>query len=169
MASFNRVILMGNLTRDPQLKYLPSNTAVCEFGLAMNHRFKDREGNQREEVCFVDVSAFGRGGEVINQYMAKGKSILIEGRLKLDTWTGQDGSKRSKHSVIVDNFTFVGDRGGPGGGGGSGGGQGGGYNRGNDGGQGGYSQRGGDGGGYESSYNDEGPGAPTPSGDDIPF
>ena len=111
MASFNRVILMGNLTRDPQLKYLPSNLAVCEFGLAVNHRRKDRDGNQKEEVCFIDLTAFGRQGEVINQYMSKGKPILIEGRLKYDTWTGQDGQKRSKHGVIVDNFTFVGSRG----------------------------------------------------------
>lgn len=110
MASFNKVILMGNLTRDPQLKYLPSNMAVCEFGLAVNHRWRDRDGNQREEVCFVDLSAFGRQAEVINQYMSKGKPILIEGRLKHDTWTGQDGQKRSKHSVVVDNFQFVGSR-----------------------------------------------------------
>ena len=110
MANFNRVILMGNLTRDPQLKYLPSNLAVCEFGLAVNHRRRDREGNQKEEVCFVDLSAFGKAGEIINQYMAKGQPILIEGRLKYETWTAQDGQKRSKHSVIVDNFQFVGGR-----------------------------------------------------------
>lgn len=119
MASFNRVILMGNLTRDPELRYLPSNTAVCEFGLAVNHRWKDRDGNQKEEVCFVDVTVFGRGGEIVNQYMAKGRAILIEGRLRLDTWTAQDGTKRSKHLVVADNFTFVGGR--DGGGGGEGG------------------------------------------------
>lgn len=110
MASFNKVILLGNLTRDPQLKYLPSNTAVCEIGLAVNHRWRDKDGNQREEVCFVDASCFGRGGEIINQYMTKGRPILIEGRLKLDSWTAQDGTKRSKHTVVVDNFTFVGGR-----------------------------------------------------------
>lgn len=110
MSSFNRVILMGNLTRDPQLKYLPSGTAVCEFGLAVNRRYRDREGNQKEEVCFIDVTAFEKRGETINQYMSKGQPILIEGRLKLDTWTGQDGQKRSKHSVVVDNFQFVGGR-----------------------------------------------------------
>lgn len=110
MASFNRVIMMGNLTRDPQLKYLPSNLAVCEFGLAVNHRRRDREGNQKEEVCFIDVTAFGKAGEIINQYMSKGQPILVEGRLKYDTWTGQDGQKHSKHSVIVDNFQFVGGR-----------------------------------------------------------
>jgi single-strand DNA-binding protein len=110
MASFNKVILMGNMTRDPQLKYLPNNMAVCEFGLAVNHRWRDKDGNQREDVCFVDLSAFGRQGEVINQYMSKGKPILVEGRLKYDTWTGQDGQKRSKHSVVVETFQFVGAR-----------------------------------------------------------
>lgn len=111
MASFNRVILMGNMTRDPELKYLPSNMAVCEFGLAVNHRWRDKEGNQKEDVCFIDCACFGRAGEIINQYMAKGRAILIEGRLKLDSWTGQDGQKRSKHSVVVENFQFVGNRG----------------------------------------------------------
>lgn len=110
MANYNRVILLGNLTRDPQLKYLPSNMAVCEFGLAVNSRWRDRDGNQREEVCFVDVSAFGKRGETINQYMSKGRPILIEGRLKFDSWTAQDGTKRSKLSVVADNFTFVGSR-----------------------------------------------------------
>ena len=123
MPSFNKIILMGNLTRDPQLRYLPNNTAVCEFGMAMNHRWRDRDGNQREEVCFVDLAAFGRSGEVINQYMAKGRALLVEGRLKFDSWTGQDGQKRSKHSVVVDNFQFVGAREGAGSGSGAGGGQ----------------------------------------------
>ncbi len=111
MSSYNKVILMGNLTRDPQLRYLPSGMAVCDFGLAINHRWRDKDGNQREEVCFVDCSAFARGGEIINQYMSKGKPILVDGRLKLDSWTGQDGQKRSKHSVVVENFQFVGSRG----------------------------------------------------------
>jgi single-strand DNA-binding protein len=110
MSSYNRVILMGNLTRDPKLSYLPSNMAVCEFGIATNRRFRDRDGNQKEEVCFVDCSAFGKSAEVINQYMTKGRSMLVEGRLKLDQWTGQDGTKRSKLRVVVDNFTFVGGR-----------------------------------------------------------
>lgn len=111
MAGYNRVILLGNLTRDPQLRYLPNNLAVCEFGLAVSRRFRDRDGNQKEDVCFVDVSAFGRQGETINQYMSKGRPILIEGRLRYDTWTGQDGQKRSKLSVVVDTFQFVGPRG----------------------------------------------------------
>lgn len=108
MASYNRVILMGNLTRDPELKYLPNNVAVCELGLAVNRRWRDRDGNEREDVCFVDVSVFGRAGETVNQYMAKGRQILIEGRLKYDTWTAQDGTKRSKHSVVAENVTFLG-------------------------------------------------------------
>jgi len=110
MAGFNKVILLGNLTRDPQLKYLPSNTPVCEFGLAVNRMWRDREGNQKEEVCLVDLSAFGRTAETINQYMSKGRPLLVEGRLKYDTWTSQDGTKRSKHSVVVDHFQFVGSR-----------------------------------------------------------
>ena len=118
MASYNRVILMGNLTRDPQLRYLPSNTAVCEFGVAANRRYRDRDGNQKDEVCFVDVTAWGRQAETINQYMTKGRSILVEGRLKFDQWTGQDGQKRSKLSVVVENFQFVGSREGAGAGGG---------------------------------------------------
>lgn len=117
MQGFNKVILAGNLTRDPQLKYLPNNTAVCEFGLAMNRKWRDKDGNQHEDVTFVDISAFGRPGETINQYMSKGKSILIEGRLKFDQWTAQDGTKRSRLSVVAENFTFLG---GPRDGGGSG-------------------------------------------------
>jgi single-strand DNA-binding protein len=110
MASYNKVILMGNLTRDPQLKYLPSGMAVCEFGLAINRRWRDKDGNQKEEVCYVDQSAFGRQGETINQYLSKGKPILVDGHLRFDSWTGQDGQKRSKLSVIVDTFQFVGSR-----------------------------------------------------------
>ena len=122
MASFNKVILMGNLTRDPQLKYLPSQTAVTEFGLACNRKFKTQAGEDKEEVTFVDCTAFGRTGEVINQYFNKGKPIFIEGRLKYDQWEDkQGGGKRSKITVVVENFQFVGGRdgqGGPGGGGG---------------------------------------------------
>ena len=125
MASFNKVILMGNLTRDPQLKYLPSQTAVTEFGLACNRKFKTQAGEDKEEVTFVDCTAFGRTGEVINQYFTKGKPIFIEGRLKYDQWEDkQGGGKRSKITVVIENFQFVGGRdgggGGPGGGGGGG-------------------------------------------------
>jgi single-strand DNA-binding protein len=119
MASFNKVLLMGNLTRDPQLKYLPSQTAVAEFGVACNRKFKSAQGEDREEVTFVDCSAFGKTGELINQYFTKGKPIFIEGRLKYDQWEDkQGGGKRSKMSVIVENFQFIGGRDGGGGGGG---------------------------------------------------
>lgn len=177
MAGFNKVILLGNLTRDPQLKYLPNNTAVCEFGLAANRKWRDKDGNMRDDVCFVDISAFGRQGETINQYMTKGSAILIEGRLKLEQWTAQDGSKRSKLSVVAENFQFTGSRGG----GGPQGGQDAGYSGRDAGGQGGR-DTGGQGGreagahggrdggqaGPQGRY-DEAIDAPAPSGDDIPF
>ena len=114
MASYNRIVLVGNLTRDPQLSYTPSNTAVCKFGIATNHKFRDRDGNTREEVCFVDCTVFGRAAETFNQYMGKGRTVLVEGRLHLNQWTTPEGEKRSKHEVIVENFTFLG--GGAGGG-----------------------------------------------------
>src|SRR5688500_1194505 len=146
MASFNKVLLMGNLTRDVQLKYLPSQTAVAEFGLACNRKFRTANGEDREEVTFVDITAFGKQAEVLNQYMTKGKPIFIEGRLKYDQWEDKNGGgKRSKLTVVVDNFQFIGAPGGAGGGGGGGGG--GGYSQdqgdGGGGGGGGYQQRGG--------------------------
>jgi single-strand DNA-binding protein len=117
MASANRVILIGNLTRDPQLKYLPSQTAVVEFGLATSRKFKAGNGEMREDVCFVDCSAFGRTAEVINQYCQKGKPIYIEGRLKFDSWEDkQGGGKRSKLTVVVENMQLLGGREGGGGG-----------------------------------------------------
>ena len=150
MASFNKVILMGNLTRDPQLKYLPSQMAIAEFGLAMNRKFRTQAGEDREEVTFIDCSAFGKTGELINQYFTKGKPIFVEGRLKYDSWDDkQGGGKRSKVTVVVENFQFVGSRDGGGGGGGGGpsyegqdaGDQGGGGYGGGGGGGGGYQQR----------------------------
>jgi len=116
MASFNRVILAGNLTRDPQLSYTPSNTPVCEFGLATNRKWRDKDGNNKEDVCFVDITAYGRQAEVINQYMSKGRPILVEGRLRFSQWTNKEGQKRSKLDVIAENFTFLGGGGGGGGG-----------------------------------------------------
>jgi single-strand DNA-binding protein len=116
MANVNKVILIGNLTRDPQLKYLPSQTAVVEFGLATNRKFKSATGEEREDVCFVDCAAFGRTGEVINQYCQKGKQIYIEGRLKYDSWEDKNGGgKRNKLSVVVESFQFLGAPGGRGG------------------------------------------------------
>ena len=123
MANYNRIILVGNLTRDPQMKYLPSQMAVTEFGLAVNHKYKTKSGEQKEEVLFIDCAIFGAGAEVINKYCQKGKQLLVEGRLKYDTWEDkQGGGKRSKHSVVVDTFQFLGGRdgGGPGGPGGGG-------------------------------------------------
>jgi single-strand DNA-binding protein len=118
MASFNQVILLGNLTRDPQLKYLPSQTPVTEFGLACNRKFKSQSGEDREEVTFVDCSAFGKQAELINQYFTKGKPIFIQGRLKYDQWEDkQGGGKRSKLHVVVENFQFIGGRDGGSGGG----------------------------------------------------
>lgn len=108
MSSFNKVVLLGNLTRDPQLSFLPSNTAVVEFGMAMNRTFKKQDGSQGEEVAFVDCQMFGKRAEVINKYVHKGDQLLIEGRLKLDQWDAQDGSKRSKLRVMVENFEFMG-------------------------------------------------------------
>ena len=116
MAGFNKVILLGNLTRDPQLSYTPSQTAVVDFGVAMNRRWTGQDGSQREETCFVDCRAFGRMAENINKFFSKGKPIFLEGRLTFDSWTAQDGSKKSKLRVTVENFQFLPGTGGPGGG-----------------------------------------------------
>ncbi len=111
MSSFNKVMLMGNLTRDPQMKMLPSNSVVAEFGLATTRRYRTAGGEDREETAFVDCSAFGRQAEVINQFCKKGKPIFVEGRLKYDTWDDkQSGAKRNKLSVVVESFQFVGGR-----------------------------------------------------------
>ncbi|MFQ5590531.1 MAG: single-stranded DNA-binding protein [Phycisphaerae bacterium] len=108
MASYNRIVLLGNLTRDPQLSYTPNNTAVCKFGIATNRKWRDRDGNMREDACFVDCTVFGRAGETFNQYMSKGRAVLVEGRLELSQWTTPEGEKRSRHGVVVENFTFLG-------------------------------------------------------------
>ena len=108
MANFNRVIVAGNLTRDPQLSYTPSNTAVCEFGMAINRKWKDRDGNSKDEVCYVDIISYGRQAEVINQYMGKGRPMLVEGRLRYRQWTSKEGQNRNKLDIVVENFTFLG-------------------------------------------------------------
>jgi single-strand DNA-binding protein len=110
MSSFNKVILMGNLTRDPQLSYLPSNTPVVEFSVATSRTFRKQDGSQGEEVCFTDCQMFGKRAEVVNKYFKKGSPIFVEGRLKLDQWQAQDGSKRSRMRVFVETFEFVGRR-----------------------------------------------------------
>lgn len=107
MANYNKIILVGNLTRDPQLSYLPSQTPVVEFGLAVNRKWKDQSGQQREEVCFIDCRAYAKSAEIINQYLRKGRQILVEGRLQFDQWTDKDGNKRSKHRVFVENVQFL--------------------------------------------------------------
>lgn len=110
MSSYNRIVLMGNLTRDPQLRYTQGQTPVCEFGVATNRKFKVN-GEDREEVCFVDCTAWGKTAEVIQQHLQKGRPILVEGRLKYETWEDkQSGSKRSKHTVVVDSFQFIGPK-----------------------------------------------------------
>ena len=109
MQGFNKVILAGNLTRDPELRYTPSGLAIAKFGLAVNRRWKDQNGEQKEEVTFVDVDAFGKQAELIGQYVKKGQPLLVEGRLKLDTWEDkQTQQKKSKLGVVVEGMTFLG-------------------------------------------------------------
>jgi single-strand DNA-binding protein len=133
MASYNRVILIGNLTRDPELKYIPSGMAVTEVGLAINDRRKGPNGDWIEETTFVDVTLWGRTAEVASEYLSKGSPVFIEGRLKLDTWE-KDGKKNSKLRVVGEKLQLIGARagaggGGPGGGSGGGGAAGGGRGR----------------------------------------
>ena len=110
MANLNKVFLMGNLTRDPELRYTPSGTAVAEFGLAVNRTWNDRDGQKKEEVCFVDLQAWARSAEVISEYCRKGRPLFVEGRLRYETWEGRDGQKRSKLRIVVENFQFLGGR-----------------------------------------------------------
>ena len=177
MASFNRVILVGNLTRDPELRYVPSGMAVTDIGLAVNDRRKNANGDWVEEVTFVDITLWGRTAEIACEYLNKGAPALIEGRLKLDTWE-KDGKKNSKLKVVGERLQLLGSKGGPGGGA-SRGGQG--AARGGSSGTGGgpsydESEAGSFGG---DSYEDAPAGAPSggrqqpsrpaPAGDDIPF
>ena len=105
---FNKVILVGNLTRDIELRYLPSGTAIGSTGIATNRKYKNQMGEQKEEVCFIDITFFGRTAEIANQYLKKGSKILVEGRLKFDQWIDQSGQKRSKHSIIVESLQMLG-------------------------------------------------------------
>lgn len=125
--SFNKVILMGNLTRDIEVRTLPSGSQVANIGIATNRRFRTQEGENREEVTFIDCEAFGRTAEVMSQYLRKGRPVMIEGRLRYDQWQDKDGNNRSKLKVVVENFQFVDSREGGGNAGGGGGGGGGGY------------------------------------------
>ena len=111
MSTFNKVILLGNLTRDPEIRYTPKGTAVGRIGLALNRRWKDSDGQQNEETTFVDVDAFGKQAETIGQYLSKGRQILVEGRLKLDEWEdAKTQQKRHKLNVILEKFSFVGTK-----------------------------------------------------------
>jgi single-strand DNA-binding protein len=108
MASFNQCTFIGNLTKDCASKTLPSGTSVTEFSIAINHRYKTAQGEQRDEVTFLEVSFFGKAGEVIAQYFKKGDSILVVGRLKQENWSEKEsGAKRSKHKLIGETFTFL--------------------------------------------------------------
>ncbi|MBX7074436.1 MAG: single-stranded DNA-binding protein [Pirellulales bacterium] len=155
-ASYNRVVLVGNLTRDPELRYTPSGTAVTDIGLAVNDRRKNQAGEWVEETTFVDVTLWGRTAEIASEYLSKGSSALIEGRLKLDTWE-TDGQKRSKLKVIGEKLQLLGGRGqGPGGGSPAGGG-------------GRRSSGGGGGGGGEPDFDSPRGSFSEPTEDDIPF
>jgi len=108
MASFNRVIMMGNLTRDPELKQVSSGQGVCRLGLASNRQFKNRmTGEMVQEVCYIDIDVWGGQAESCNRYLQKGRAVLVEGRIKFDSWQDQDGNRRSKHSVVADRVTFL--------------------------------------------------------------
>jgi single-strand DNA-binding protein len=122
MANFNKVMLMGNLTRDPEVRYTPKGTAVCEIGLAINRYFSGESGDKREETTFVDVTLWGRTAEIAGEYLKKGRPVFIEGRLQLDTWDDKaSGQKRSKLKVVGEGMQLIGARDGAGGGGGRGG------------------------------------------------
>lgn len=115
MANFNKVIIAGNLTRDPELRYTPKGLAIAKLGLALNRKWRNEAGEQREETTFVDVDAFGKQAEVIGQYFRKGQPILIEGRLRLDEWDDKNtGQKRSKLGVVLESFSFLDSGGGRG-------------------------------------------------------
>ena len=154
MASYNRVVLVGNLTRDPELRYIPSGTAVSDIGLAVNDRIK-RGDQWVDETTFVDITLWGRTAEIANEYLSKGSSVLIEGRLKLDRWE-KDGQKHSKLKVVGDKLQMLGGKGEGGGGGGGGRGR----NR--------SGSSDDSGGTYDEGDQYTNVGAPPPS-DDIPF
>src|SRR4051812_46479027 len=118
MASLNKVFLIGNLTRDPELRVTPKGTAICQFGLAVNRQFKDESGAAREEVTFVDIEAWGRQGELVSKYLSKGSPAMVEGRLKFDQWEDKtSGQKRSRLKVVLENVQFLSSRGAGGAGG----------------------------------------------------
>lgn len=118
MPNLNRVMLMGNLTRDPELRYTPNNTAVANLGMAINRKWFNKQTNEsQEETTFVDMEAWGRTAEVLNQYLKKGRPLYVEGRLKLDQWQDKDGGNRSKLKIVIESFEFLDSGKGEGGGG----------------------------------------------------
>lgn len=158
MASYNRVILVGNLTRDPELRYISSGTPVTEIGLAVNDRRKNASGEWVDETQFIDITLWARQAEIASEYLSKGSPVLIEGRLKFDTWESREGEKRSKLRVVGERMQMLGSRSG-----GSGGGGGGGGGRAGAGRQSAYSEAAPESDEYESAPQD------APGGDDIPF
>lgn len=108
MASYNRIVIVGNLTRDPELKYTPAGTALCKFGIATNRKFKRGDGSPGEEVCFVTCVAWAKTGEVANEHLRKGSQALVEGRLTFSTWQDDGGNKHSKHEISVERVVFLG-------------------------------------------------------------
>jgi single-strand DNA-binding protein len=176
MANLNKVMLIGNLTRDPEVRYTPKGTAVADIGLAINRYFQNDNGERQEETTFVDVTLWGKQAELAQQYLGKGRPVYIEGRLQLDSWQDKDGQKRNKLKIVCENMQFLGSR--DGGGSGGGGGQreeeegGGGYNRPqrqSGGGGGGYGgNRGGGGGGNSGGSSRPAPAQrPAPKDDDF--
>ena len=159
MAYLNKVFLIGNLTRDPELRVTPKGTPICQFGIAVNRQFKDESGATRDETTFVDIEAWGKQGELVSKYLTKGSLAMVEGRLKLDQWDDKtSGQKRSKMKVVLDNVQFLSTRGGPGGGGGAP--------------AGGGFAGGGDEGGSETTGRSAPRGAPAPRenlDEDVPF
>ncbi len=108
MASYNRIVMVGNLTRDPEIKYTAGGTALCKFGIATSRKFKRKNGEGGEDVCFITCVAWAKTGEIIAEHMKKGSQILVEGRLTFSTWQGNDDKKHSKHEISVENFQFLG-------------------------------------------------------------
>jgi single-strand DNA-binding protein len=110
MANLNKVFLIGRLTKDPELRYTPSGTAIASFGIATNREWKSSDGEEKKEVCYVDVNMFGRRAEVINEYFSKGNPIFIEGHLQFQQWETKDGQKRNTLRVVAENFQFIGSK-----------------------------------------------------------
>jgi len=107
MANFNKIILLGNVTKDPEMSYLPSQIAVVNFGIAVNRKWKNKEGVGQTNVCFVDLRCFGKQAETIHKYVKKGDLLFVEGRLEFNSWVAKDNSKRSKHRVTIESFQLM--------------------------------------------------------------